>query len=128
MAISTTMIYGTIDKLIDAVRNESSEEKIRELKKKCRDDFERARRNEIQRFVVNMAINLYDNEIEALRLDMSKLCIGKGVDVAAKPEERSNLLRCLIGSLLFFFDNDFGAFMELCELELEFKQRKMQKC
>lgn len=58
-------------------------------------------------------LNLYNHDVDALKRDVTKVAVVGGKD--ASPQERANLLRCLVGSIGLFLQDDFSSIVAMCD-------------
>lgn len=58
-------------------------------------------------------LNLYQQDVVALKRDFSKVIVLGGKDAGIS--ERTALLRCLHGALQFYYGDDYSAVMNMCD-------------
>lgn len=66
-----------------------------------------------QSMLTTFFLNLYQQDVEALKKDFSKIIVLGGRD--AGKNERVNLLRCLHGALQFYYGEDYSVVMNMCD-------------
>lgn len=94
------------------------------IRQDLRNDIAREKERQVQHFIATAVTNLYCGQMAALKQDVAKLALGeKGAREEASPAERTELLRCLIGSLMFYFDEDYSLLVETCEEELQRREK-----
>ena len=120
IAISEFMFMKTLDKLVKSITDHPH--KVEYYKEQCIDQIKAQTKLLVRDAIATMVTNLYQGQMNALKVDLARVSFAGSKD--ASPEERSELLRCLMGSLNFYFMSDFSMLVNLCQDELDRRIRE----
>lgn len=119
MALRDKKFMAVIDRLCDQLRRDPNGD-ISEALDELMQEVHFWERNEVRYTLGEFFLNLYQQDVVALKRDYSKVVVTGGKP--ASVEERVELLRCLHGALQFYYGEDYSDIMELCDEMIQMRE------
>lgn len=119
MALRDKKFMAVIDRLCDQLRRDPNGD-ISGALDELMQEVHFWERNEVRYTLGEFFLNLYQQDVVALKRDYSKVVVTGGK--SASVEERVELLRCLHGALQFYYGEDYSDIMELCDEMIQMRE------